>query len=100
MKLDLSTFKVTDLDGKSYDIPDMGKQLGNELYKSCSTIEQEDLARAIHKGEAFDISEQDLDLLIQFLEQKQLFVRWIQSQLTKHLTSLKPTSVEAEEIKG
>lgn len=99
MNLNLSTFKVVDLDGKSYDIPDMGKQLGNELYKNCSTIEQEDLARSIHKGEAFEISEEDLDLLIQFLDQKSLFVRWIQSQLVEYLKSLKkePENLELSE---
>ena len=89
MNLNLSNFKPKDLNGQEYPVPDLSKTLGNALYLECQTIEQEDLARAIHKGEEFEISEESLDLLISFLEQKTIIRRWIQSQVLDHLKSLK-----------
>lgn len=72
MKLNLSNFKPTDLNGQSFEIPGLWKILGNEIFKEAVTIEQTDIARAIHKGEEFEISEQELDNLIQFLTEKPL----------------------------
>lgn len=65
MKIDFTNFEVVVNCEGDKDVMDISKIVGNALYANARTIEQDELAHAIHRGENPDIP----DDMLPFLQQ-------------------------------
>lgn len=87
MKFNIKDVQLKDLDGNEI-VSDLGKALGNLIYKFSSTIEWLDLARAIHSGAPAEVTEHDLAELKQFIKGSQLTLL-VKDPLIRYIDSLK-----------
>lgn len=67
MKFDIKNLELKDLDGVVV-AHQIGKNLGNTLYKQTSTLEWLDKAKSIHKGEEVEFEEFELHQLLEVVK--------------------------------
>ena len=64
MKIDFNLKVVRNCEGDT-EVVDVAKTVGNFLYQNATTIEQDELAHAIHRGENPEIPDEIVPLLQQ-----------------------------------
>lgn len=60
MIFDINKVIIVDLDGNPMGIPSLGKELGNLIYRSFSTIEWLEHCQKIHKNLPVELSDLEL----------------------------------------
>lgn len=85
--------KFIDLNGNDCTPQDLVQVISNGIFTGVSSvklaIELDAIAKALHKGEAVEVSEDELKEIIQIIEAIKLYVPWCQRIIIDYLNNKK-----------
>lgn len=90
IKINLKEIQIKDLDETIVPIEDLHTTVGNIIFKQADSIEVNDLARILHKGETVEVNEQEFREIISIIENNRYFKTWVHVQILNYLKSQLP----------
>lgn len=96
ISINFNEVQVTDLKGNVLIVNDLVELVSNALFISAPTIPLSDAARLLYKGENAEVSLQELQFIINFLEGKNILIPIAQVPLIAYLKDKLPI---IEEVK-
>ncbi len=94
--INFSDVQVTDLKGNVLIVNDLVEIVSNALFISAPTIPLSDAARLLYKGENAEVSLQELQFIINFLEGKNILIPIAQVPLIAYLKDKLPIEKDAK----
>lgn len=89
VRIDINEVVFVNLDGENVPFQEgsVCKVFGNGIFVNNPTIEMEDISRKIHKGEAVEVLENELLMMIHINDQLTSYNRFLKNGINQYLTN-------------